>query len=76
MNKTLITNISLSTKTLQLEINGGKNISNLEATFSKLKVWFNDKAIANMLIHSLVADDHLAVSDSRHNSSFFICMGA
>ena len=75
MNKALVSNISHSINTLQLETNGGKKVSNLESTLGNAKTWFNDKAIANVLIHSLLADYFHVVSNYLYHSSFFVCIG-
>ena len=53
---------------LELETNGGPNVSNLQASFGNIKAWFNSTAIVNVLSHSLLADD------SHHRSSIFACM--
>ena len=72
MNKDLVTNITHSSKTFQIETNGGPNVSTLEATFGNAKVWFNDEVIANVLSDSLLPNYCSVVSDFCYNLYFFV----
>ena len=76
MIKDLVSSIMRSNKTSCLETNGGTSVSNLEATFDKADTWFNYTVIEGILSHSLITNHCHIVSDSKHGSYFFVCIGA
>ena len=72
MNRSTVSNITLSCCTLCLNTNGGISINNKQSLCNDLVVWHNESVISNVLNHGLLMDKYRAVAYSAHHSSIFV----